>query len=50
MEEGASVLVCGVCLKSYGVDEKDLLPGIKLSNPELMDAALFKEGTKTLSW
>ena len=50
MEEGASVFVCDVCLKSYGVAEKDLLPGIKLSNPELMDAALFKEGTKTLSW
>ena len=50
MEEGASVLVCGVCLERYGVAEKDLLPGIKLSNPELMDAALFKEGTKTLSW
>ena len=50
MEEGASVLVCDVCLERYGVAEKDLLPGIKLSNPELMDAALFKEGTKTLSW
>ena len=40
----------GVCLERYGVAEKDLLPGIKLSKPELMDAALFKEGTKTLSW
>ena len=50
MEEGASVLVCGVCLERYGVAEKDLLPGIKVSNPELLDAALFKEGTKTLSW
>lgn len=50
MEEGASILICGVCLKHYGVAEKDLLPGIKVSNPELMDAALFKEGTKTLSW
>ena len=50
MEEGASVLVCGVCLERYGVAEKDLLPGIKVSTPELLDAALFKEGTKTLSW
>jgi sulfur relay (sulfurtransferase) complex TusBCD TusD component (DsrE family) len=50
IEEGASVLVCGVCLERYGVAEKDLLPGIKVSTPELLDAALFKEGTKTLSW
>ena len=50
IEKGANVLVCGMCLTHYGVAEKDLLPGIKMSNPELVDAALFKEGTKTLSW
>jgi hypothetical protein len=34
----------------YGVEAGELLPGIKVSNPELTGAALFKEGTRTLSW
>ena len=50
IEKGANVLICGICLKHYGVGETDILPGIKVANPELVDAALFKEGTKTLSW
>jgi sulfur relay (sulfurtransferase) complex TusBCD TusD component (DsrE family) len=50
MEEGANVLICGLCLKHYGVDEKDLLPGVKISSPELVDEALFKQNIRTLSW
>jgi len=50
MEKGATVLVCAMCLKYYGIAETDILPGVKISNPELVDAALFKENTKTLSW
>ena len=50
MDKGATVLVCPICLKYYGITETDLLPGVKMGNPELVDAALFKENTKTLSW
>ena len=50
MDKGATVLVCTICLKYYGIAETDLLPGVKMGNPELVDAALFKENTKTLSW
>ena len=50
MEKGATVLVCGMCLKHYGIAEADLLPGVKVANPDLVEAALFKDGTRTLSW
>jgi predicted peroxiredoxin len=50
IEGGANVLVCGMCLKHYGVAESDLTPGVKVSSPELVGAALFKDDVRTLSW
>jgi len=48
--KGAHILICQMCMKHYGVTAEDLLPGIKLSNPDISGAALFEEDTKTLSW
>jgi sulfur relay (sulfurtransferase) complex TusBCD TusD component (DsrE family) len=50
MSKGAVVLVCPMCMKHYGVNESDLLPGLKVGNPELTGGALFKDNTKTLTW
>ena len=47
---GASVLVCQMCMKHFGVSDDSLLPGLKIANPENIDAALFQDDTKTLSW
>lgn len=47
---GASIYVCPMCMKHFGVQEADLLPGLKVGNPELLGGALFKDGTKTLTW
>ena len=48
--KGAVVLICPFCLEHYGVNKADLLPGIKLGNPELTGSALFKGNTKSLTW
>lgn len=48
--KGATVIVCPMCMKHYGVKEADLLPGLKVGNPELTGAALFKDHGKTLTW
>jgi sulfur relay (sulfurtransferase) complex TusBCD TusD component (DsrE family) len=50
MSKGAVVMICPMCMKQYGVTESDLLPGLKVGNPELTGAALFKDNTKTLTW
>jgi sulfur relay (sulfurtransferase) complex TusBCD TusD component (DsrE family) len=47
---GATVLVCPMCMKHYGVKETDLLPGLKVASPELTGAALFADDAKTLTW
>ncbi len=48
--KGASVIVCSMCMREYGVKEHDLLPGIQVGKPELTGSALFKDGTTTLTW
>jgi sulfur relay (sulfurtransferase) complex TusBCD TusD component (DsrE family) len=50
MSKGATVIACPMCMKEYGVKEADLLPGIKISSPEAVGGALFKDNTKTLTW
>ena len=46
----ALVIACPFCMRHYGVQESDLLPGIQVGNPELTGNTLFKDGTKTMSW
>ena len=50
MGKGGAVLVCPMCMKHYGVKESDLLPGLKVGNPDLTGGTLFKNNTRTLSW
>jgi hypothetical protein len=48
--KGATVFICPMCMKHYGVKKSDLLPGLKVGRPELTGGALFKDNTKTLTW
>jgi sulfur relay (sulfurtransferase) complex TusBCD TusD component (DsrE family) len=50
MAKGASVLICPMCMKHYGVKDAELVLGIKVGAPELTGGALFKDNTKTLTW
>lgn len=50
INNGGVVIICPMCMKHFGIKQTDLLPGIQVGNPELTGGALFKDGTKTLSW
>jgi sulfur relay (sulfurtransferase) complex TusBCD TusD component (DsrE family) len=50
MKKGATILICPMCMKHYGVKQDDLLPGLKVGNPELTGAAVFRDNTKSLTW
>ena len=50
MSKGGVVIACPMCMKHYGVETADLLPGIQVGKPELTGAALFKDNTQTMSW
>lgn len=47
---GATVLICPMCMEHYGVKSGDLLPNVRVGNPDVTGAALFKDNTKTLTW
>lgn len=50
VSKGATVLICAMCMKHYNVKGTDLLPGVKISNPDITGSALFKDNSQTLSW
>jgi sulfur relay (sulfurtransferase) complex TusBCD TusD component (DsrE family) len=50
ISSGALVIMCPMCLKQAGFTEADLISGIKLGSPKVTGDALFKDGTKTMSW
>lgn len=50
ISKGGTVIMCPLCLKHYGFSEADLLPGIKMGGAKVTGEALFKDGTKTMSW
>lgn len=50
IKSGGTVYACPSCMKHYAVNEADLIPGVKISNPDLTEAALFTGNVRTLSW
>jgi hypothetical protein len=50
IKKAATVSICSGCMSFYGVEEKDIFPGIKQADPDLVGNALFRNNTKTLSW
>ena len=50
ISSGALVIMCPMCLKQAGLTEADLIPGVKLGGPKITGDALFRDGTKTMSW
>lgn len=50
MAKGATVIVCPLCMKYYGIRESDLIEGARVGNPDLTSGLLFKDDAKTLTW
>jgi intracellular sulfur oxidation DsrE/DsrF family protein len=50
MGKGVTVLACGHCVQHLGLKEADLLDGVKIATPAIMNETLFKDNTKSLSW
>jgi len=50
IEKGAVVFICPMCMQHYGINESDLLPGLRVSDPDSIGEYLFKPDTRTLNW
>lgn len=48
--QGATVLVCPMCMKHFGLTQEMLTTGAQVGDPKITGPALFRENTKTLSW
>lgn len=50
ISSGTLVIMCPMCLKQAGYTEADLIAGVRLGGPKVTGEALFRDGTKTMSW
>jgi len=50
LAKGAIIYSCPMCMEHYGINEADLVPGMKVSEPESIGGELFKANTKTMAW
>jgi intracellular sulfur oxidation DsrE/DsrF family protein len=50
MGKGVTVVACGHCVQHLGLKDSDLLDGVKIGTPAVINETLFKDNTKTLSW
>ncbi len=50
LASGGTVLICPLCMNHYGIKKTELLNSLKVGNPSITGAALFGQGTQTLSW
>jgi sulfur relay (sulfurtransferase) complex TusBCD TusD component (DsrE family) len=50
LKKGAVVFICPMCMEHYGIKQADLLPGLKVSDPDAIGEHLFKPNTQTLTW
>ncbi len=50
IEKGAVVFICPMCMQHYGISESDLLPNLRVSNPDAIGEYLFKTGSRSLTW
>lgn len=48
--KGGLVIMCPMCLRQAGYTETDLIAGVQVGSPKVTGDALFKDGTKTMSW
>jgi len=47
---GATVFACPHCVEHAGMKPGDLMDGVKIGTPELVQGALFEPSTRSLSW
>ena len=50
LKSGAVVFICPMCMEHYGIKQADLIPGLKVSDPDAIGEYLFKPNTQTLTW
>lgn len=50
INKGARVVVCPECLRQFGLNERQLVPGATVGKAEATIPLLFDAGTQVLSW
>jgi intracellular sulfur oxidation DsrE/DsrF family protein len=50
LKQKVAIVICPMCMKEFGYNESDLIPGMTLGDPDVMAKAIFKDNTKVITW
>jgi predicted peroxiredoxin len=50
ISQGGKVLICPSCMKQAGIKPEDIITGVVTSSPDSLEANLFSETVKVISW
>jgi predicted peroxiredoxin len=50
ISQGGKVLICPSCMKQAGMKSEDIITGVVISSPDSLEANLFSQTVKVISW
>jgi predicted peroxiredoxin len=50
IKDGGTVLMCGPCMREFGLKMEDLVAGVRMGAPGVTQGFIFADGARTLTW
>jgi len=50
LQQSTKVLICPMCMAHHGITTQEVLSGLVIGHGDHLEAALFADGVRTLSW
>lgn len=50
LQQSTKVLICPMCMAHHGITVQEVLRGLVIGHGDQLEAALFADGVRTLSW
>ena len=50
IKDGGVVLMCGPCMREFGLKTEDLVAGVQIGRPGLTQGFIFADNARTLTW
>lgn len=50
ISQGGRVIICPSCMKLAGVTQEDLIEGVEMSSPDVIETTLYRDQVRVMSW
>lgn len=50
ISQGGRVIICPSCMEQAGVSQEDLIEGVEMSSPDVIETTLYRDQVRVMSW